>query len=211
MTQLRHFRRLVRSRLGVPVTDQLFTDDIIDDNINLALQTLEAEQRWPWQEHVETVTVDPAEPDIVLSPGWRATRGLFITEDNTELKTVSPTDALSWYVGVTLVNGRPQVWAPIGDRIVLRPLPSGPVTLTHYFYTEPVWLRDDDDQPELPGQFAGAVVAKAAELLSTREDDRAAAAAHNVEYREWIERMRRDLRRSTTPAQIRVRAGSWLE
>src|SRR5262245_45220612 len=176
----------------------------------MAIQTVEAEQRWPWQEHVETVTVDTVEPDIVLSPGWRATRGLFVTDAQTELKLVSPTDALSWYVGTNLGNGRPEVWAPIGDRIVLRPLPAGPLTLTHYFYTEPVWLRDDDDRPDLPGQFAGAVVAKAAELLSTREDDRAGAAAHNIEYREWVDRMRRDVRRSTTPITPRVRPGSWL-
>lgn len=210
MTQLRHLRRLVRSRLGVPVTDQLFTDDQLDDNINLAIQAVEAEQRWPWQEHVETVTVDPDQPDIVLPDEWRATRAVLL-DNHTELQLVSPTDALSWYVASADVSGPPTVWSPIGDRIVLRPLPGGPTTLTHYFYTEPAWLRDDDDRPAAPDQFTGAIIAKAAELLAMREDDRAAAASHNIEYRGWIDRMRRDTRRSTTPVRIRVRAGSWLE
>jgi hypothetical protein len=209
VTQLLHLRRLVRSRLGVPVTDQLFTDDQLDDHINLAVEAVEAEQRWPWQEHAEVVYLDEMTPDIALAPSWRATRGLFL-DNGTELKLVSPSDVLSWYVSSTDVAGEPQVWAPIGDRIVLRPLPTGAVKLTHYFYTQPVWLRADGDEPDMPEQFIGSIVAKAAELLSTREDDRAAAAAHNVEYREWIDRMRRDVRRSTTPTQIRVRAGSWL-
>lgn len=204
MTQLLQLRRLVRSRLGVPATDQLFTDDQVDDNINMAVATVEAEQRWPWQEHVEPVTVDNVQPDIILPATWRATRGLF-TDPGTELSLVSPSDALA-----VTGTGQPSVWAPIGGRIVLRPLPAGSLTLTHYFYTGPAWLSNDTDEPELPDQFAGAIVAKAAELLSTREDDRSAAAAHNLEYNEWITRMRRDSRRSTTPTLIRVRSGGWV-
>jgi hypothetical protein len=209
VTQLLHLRRLVRSRLGVPAGDQMFTDDQVDDHINLAVDTVDGEQRWPWQEQIDTVNLDEMSPDIALGPGWRATRGLF-RDDQTELKLVSPSDVLSWYVSSTDVAGLPEVWAPIGDRIVVRPLPSGAVRLVHFFYTQPVWLRSDDDEPDIPDQFIGAVIAKAAELLSTREDDRAAAAAHSIEYRDWIDRMRRDVRRSTTPVQIRVRPGSWL-
>jgi hypothetical protein len=209
VTQLLHLRRLVRSRLGVPSTDQMFTDDQLDDHINLAIEAVDAEQRWPWQEQMETTILDEMTPDISLGPAWRATRGLF-RDDQIELKLVSPSDILSWYVSSTDVTGLPEVWAPIGDRIVVRPLPSGQVKLVHYFYTQPVWLRHDDDEPDIPDQFVGAIIAKAAELLSTREDDRAAAAAHSIEYRDWIDRMRRDVRRSTTPVQIRVRPGSWL-
>jgi hypothetical protein len=211
VTQLLHLRRMVRSRLGVPPTDQMFTDDQLDDHINLAVETVDAEQRWPWHEHVQEIQVDEMSPDIPLGPDWRATRGVFISDGNTELQVVSSSDVLSWPVGTTSANGRPAVWAPVGDRILIRPLASGPTVLTHYYYTQPTWLRADSDEPAIPDQFIGSVVAKAAELLSTREDDRAAAGAHNVEYNEWIGRMRRDVRRSTSPIRVRVRAGSWLE
>lgn len=210
MSQLRHLRRLVRSRLGVPMSDQMFTDDILEDNINLAVETIEAEQRWPWQEHVEEVTIDPVEPDIELGATWRATRGVYVVTDNgatVELSLVSPSDLLS----VNGTQSAPDVWAPVGNRIMVRPLPSGTVTLLHYFYTQPEWLRGDDAEPAIPDQYAGAIVAKAAELLSVREDDRAAAAGHSADYEAWIDRMRRDVRRSTTPVRVRVRPGSWLE
>jgi hypothetical protein len=210
VTTLMQLRRLVRSRLGVPTSDQMFQDDQLDDHINLAVEAVEAEQRWPWQEHVDTVYIEPNTPDIPLGPRWRATRMLLVADTKVELQLVSPSDVLSWYVSAVDVGGPPTVWAPIGDHIVVRPLPSEQIALTHYYYSHPNWLRGDDDEPETPSQFVGAIVAKAAELLSVREDDRAAAGAHNVEYNQWIERMRRDVRRSTSPVRIRVRAGSWL-
>lgn len=209
MTQLRHLRRLVRSRIGVPQTDQMFPDDQLDDHINLAIETVEAEQRWPWHEHVEQTTIDPEHPDIVLPSNWRATRSLHLS-NGCELSLVSPTDVLSWYVSMSDVTGEPEVWAPVGNTIMLRPLPNGPVTLTHFFYTQPEWLRDDDSVPAIPDQYDGAIVAKAAELLSIREDDRAAALAHVTDYEGWIDRMRRDVRRSTTPVRVRVRPGGWV-
>lgn len=210
MTQLRHLRRLVRSRLGVPQGDQLFPDDQLDDHINLAIETVEAEQRWPWHEHVEQVTIDQDNPDIELGSNWRATRSLHL-DTGEELALVSPTDVLSWYVSQSDVTGLPQVWAPVGNAVLVRPLPNGPVTLTHFFYTQPTWLRGDDAVPAIPDQFDGAIVAKAAELLSVREDDRAAAITHLTDYERWIDRMRRDVRRSTTPVRVRVRPGGWLE
>lgn len=211
MTQLLHLRRLVRSRLGVPPTDQMFTDDQLDDHINLAVETVEAEQRWPWQERVDTVTLTSDDPNIALPANWRATRGLYRAEDAIELSLASPSDILSWAVTSTAIGGLPQVWSPIGDRIVVRPQPVDPIDLTHHYYIQSVWLRADQDQPTIPNQFVGSIIAKAAELLATREDDRAAAAGHNLEYNDWIDRMRRDVRRSTGPVTPRVRAGSWLE
>jgi len=201
---LMQLRRLVRARLGVPSNDDMFQDDVLDDHINLAIDTIEMEQRWPWQERIEQVTVSPAAPDIVLPAGWRATHGLFNGEE--ELSLVSPLDILSW----AETSGAARVWAPVGDSLLVRPLVSGDVTLTHFYQRDPVWLRDDSDQPDMPSQFTGAIVAKAAELLSTREDNRAAAAVHLADYTGWIQRMRRDLRRSTGPLRIRVRPGSWV-
>jgi hypothetical protein len=56
-TTLMQLRRLTRSRLGVPITDDFFSDAILDDNVNLAVQAIEAEYRWPWAERVDPVIV----------------------------------------------------------------------------------------------------------------------------------------------------------
>jgi hypothetical protein len=201
---LMQLRRLVRSRLGVPMTDDFFTDDVLDDSINLAIDTIETEFRWPWQERIETVTVTPAEPDVAMPVGWRATHGLFNGEE--ELACISALDILSW----SDTPGAPTVWAPVGDSLLVRPLVQTSTELTHFYQRDPVWLREDTDTPDMPAQFSGAIVAKAAELLSNREDNRAAAGVHLTDYTQWIVRMRRELRRSTGPIRVRVRPGGWV-
>lgn len=201
---LMQLRRLVRSRLGVPMGDDFFTDDMVDDHINLAIDSIEMEYRWPWQERIEQVTIDTATPDVVLPEGWRATHGLFNGE--VELSLVSALDVMTWADS----HGAVRVWAPVGDSLLVRPIVDGPLTLTHYYQRDPVWLRDDTDIPDMPSQFSGAIVAKAAEMLSNREDNRAASAVHLADYERWIARMRRDLRRSTGPQRIRVRPGGWV-
>jgi hypothetical protein len=104
--------------------------------------------------------------------------------------------------------GHPRVWAPYFDRIEVRPTGGGDVN--HAYYVDEPWLAADDDTPNLPDRYAGCVIAKAAELLAVREDDRAAAAAHNAEYTSWLVRMRKDVRPSTGPVTIRVRPGSQI-
>lgn len=202
---LMQLRRLTRSRLGIPVTDDFFTDPVLDDHINLAVQAIESEQRWPWSEVVETVTVTPAEPDIPLEEGWRATRSIF--DGEVELHLVAPADLLSWSA---TVGAPPRVFCPIRDVVAVRPLVASPTVLTHYWYRMSVWLRDDTDVPDIPEQFAGAIVAKAAELLAARESSGSDASRHQVEYGAWITRMRRDVRRTTTPTRPRVRPGGWI-
>jgi hypothetical protein len=58
--------------------------------------------------------------------------------------------------------------------------------------------------------MADAVVSKAAELLSAREDDQTARAAHGNDYAKWVQRMLRSQRRSTGPLKVRVRPGGWV-
>jgi hypothetical protein len=204
-TTLMQLRRLVRSRLGIPISDDFMQDPVVDDHINLAVETIEAEYRWPWSEVVEQVTVTVAAPDVVLAADWRATRALFDAEH--ELSFVAPGDLLSWFDDT---GTPPKVWCPIDDVLVVRPRVQGDTVLTHYWYRQPAWLRGDNDVPAIPDQFAGAIVAKAAELLSTRESDKASSTSHGAEYQQWLGRMRRDVRRSTGPTRPRVRPGGWI-
>ena len=202
---LMQFRRLVRSRLGIPITDDFMPDRVLDDHINLAVQTLESEARWPWTDAAETVTINAAVPDIPVPDNWRATRS--ITSGRSELTLISPIDILEW---LDAGGEIPQVWCPIGEVIVVRPTPSSDVEVVHYFYTQSPWLRDDEDVVEVPEQYSGAIVAKAAELLAARESDGGSATRHGAEYNQWVARMRRETRRSTTPTRTRVRPGSWI-
>lgn len=205
-TNLGQLRRLTRARLGIPMSDNFMTDPVLDDHINLAVQAVDAEQRWPWGEHVDQVPITSTLPDIVLGATWRATRAVF--DSQRELSYISPGDLLSWTTSE--VGARPRVWCPLNGVIAIRPITPDDITLTHYWYGQPAWLREDEDQPDIPDQFAGVIVAKAAELLASREGAGADSARHKSEYDDWIKRMHRDVRRSTPPTRVRVRPGSWI-
>jgi hypothetical protein len=71
-------------------------------------------------------------------------------------------------------------------------------------------LVADNDVTLVPDQFNDAIVCKAAELLSAREDDSSARQLHATDYGRWVDRMRRDVRRSTGPVKVRVRPGGWV-
>lgn len=204
MSRLAQIRRTVRSRLGVPVTDQFQTDDVIDEHINIAIQTIEQENRWPWQEAIQTVTLADSSGDFTVPVDWRATRA--IIADRYEVKITSPIDVLMY---PTNASGPPQIAAVIDRTVKLRPAPGVGTVLSHIYYRAPVLLVEDDDEPQMPTEYTPAIVTKAAELLSLREDDRAAAAAHLTEYQQWLQRMRKDTRRTTGPITPRIRPGSW--
>src|SRR4030095_15762107 len=202
---LMQFRRLVRSRLGIPITDDFMPDSVIDDHVKLAIQPLSSEARWPWDEGAELVTINTASPDIPTPLNWRATRAVVYGES--ELQLLSPIDMLRY---LDRVGDIPEVWSPIGEVIAVRPTPSSDVEVVHYFYLQSPWLRNDEDVPNIPEQYGGAVVAKAAELLAARESNGGDATRNGAEYTQWINRMRRETRRSTTPTRTRVRPGGWV-
>lgn len=197
-------RRLARSRLGIPVSDDFFTDPVIDDHLNLAVQAIDAEYRWPWSEIADLVTIDSTSPDIEMPAGYRATRSVF--DDQIELSAVSPGDLQTWINTV----GEPRVYCPMGGAVAVRPIVNGSRQLTHHWSRQPEWMANDDDEPTIPDQFTGAIVAKAAALLASREGAGADVGRHNDEYNTWLGRMRRDVRRSTGPTRVRVRPGGWL-
>jgi len=202
---LMQIRRKVRTRTGTPGSDQFNDDGVIDDAVNMAIQSIESEQRWPWLQAITPHTVTAGDPTIVLPADWRATRFLFLDDD--ELVGISPSDL---YMRPTNQHGRPEVYAIIGSEIHVRPVPASEFVLNHLYYRTAGTLTDDADTVVLPDQFVGAIVAKAAELLSIREDDRAAAASHLAEYAQWVVRMRREARRISGPLRVRVREGSWI-
>lgn len=202
---LMQLRRLVRSRLGIPISDDFMTDRQIDDAINMAMQTIDAENRWPWSEHGELVTINEANPDLIPTSNWRATRAVF--HNDYELGYVSPVDMMTW---LDAASDIPRVWCPMAGVIAVRPTPNVDIQVRHFFYVQSPWLRNDDDVPLIPEQYSGAVIAKAAELLATRESSGGDATRHGAEYTAWVARMRHDVRPATGPTRTRVRPGGWI-
>lgn len=203
--RLAQYRQSVRNRNGSPPTDQFQTDPVVDENINIAIQSVAQEARWPWQEARQTITITDTTGDVAVPPDWRATRAIIV--DQHEVMVVSPTEVFMW---PSSASGLPQIVAVIDRTLTFRPVPTVGTTITHIYYRTPTLLVQDDDVTNIPDEYAPAIIAKACELLAIREDDRAAAAAHAAEYGEWIRRMRGDKRRTTGPIVPRQRPGGWV-
>lgn len=206
MTTLAQLRRSVRSRLGIPVTDGFQSDDVIDDTINMAMQALEEAHRWPWQERVHTPTVFASTSSFDVPADWRATRS--ILWNGSQVMEQSPTDLFMQLS--TDTGNSPESFAFINRTIHVRPYLSADTTVTHIYYRDSTELTADTDTPDMPAAYSPAIVAKACELLSLREGDRAAAGSHLTEYQQWVGMMRKDVERRTGPVVPRERPGSWM-
>jgi len=192
---------MVRNRIGTPTYDSFINTEVIDESINLTLQSIDAEHSWPWTERRDEVTTTAS--TLTAPSDWRATRSILC--GLRELTFVTPYD-LDRMGGGT---GTPSCFALVNRTIRFDPEPTVGTELIHYYFVRTPLLANDDDVPEIPEQYTGAVVAKAAQLIANREDDRAAAESHMLEYMEQIRLMKRDVRQSTRPVGRRIRPGAW--
>jgi hypothetical protein len=203
-TSLLFIRKLVRDRMGLPIHDSYFPDQLIDANINLAILAIEEAQRWPWNETAGTLTADANGLSVAVPSDWRATKAIVNSNG----------DVLGQCVPYELTkrrksSGRAGSFCIINNSIEFAPA-AGDEEFMHIYYREPFLLTQDTDVPRLPSVYVGTIVAKASQLCSTREDDRPSASVHMVEFAAGIERMKKDTRATTRPLPKYIRPGGWI-
>jgi hypothetical protein len=203
-TSLLFIRKLVRDRLGIPVHDSYFPDQLIDANINLAILAIEETQRWPWNETTSTLTANSDGLSASVPSDWRATKAI-VGSNGTPLGQCVSYDLTK----IRRETGSAGVFCIINDSIEFAPA-AGDEEFMHIYYREPFLLTTDTDVPRLPSVYVGTIVAKASQLCSTREDDRPSATVHMIEFTEGIERMKKDTRATTRPQQKYIRPGGWI-
>ena len=206
-TSLLFIRKLIRDRLGLPIHDSYFPDQLIDANINLAILAIEETQRWPWNETVGTLTAGTNGLTADVPDDWRATKAIVNTNGHSLAQCVSyDLTRLRQTNGVGQTAG---YFCIINDKIEFAPA-AGDEEFMHIYYREPLLLNEDKDVPRLPSVYVGTIVAKASQLCSTREDDRPSANTHMMEFVAGIERMKKDTRATTRPQQKYIRPGNWV-
>jgi hypothetical protein len=196
-------REAVRTRIGVPPNDSYFTDVVLSDLVNEALQAITAEADWPWLE-LDTTFTTVAGTDTYTPPAdWTDTRVLGIDGQ----------DAMEWRPLAEILEeptthrGMPSRYTVSGEKLILRPVPDGAYTVRHHYVKNEQTLVTDADVPLMPTQFRYAVAALAAHLALMRSGDTARAASQLAEFQGWLKRMMQQRRRSRGPLRVRVRAG----
>ena len=208
MATLTNYMTYVRDRLGVPTSDTMFTDAQVTAAVNMALHALDEEHDWPWCQASASIATSTS--TIVLSSyvsTWKRVVTISIPTSNKQLVPWPATDLLSEDPSFTGEPDRYAVWA---ENIVLRPVPDASYSYSLQYIKRETDLSAGSDQPLLPSQFDGAVVAYAAYLLATREGDTTNAAVHLATYKEWVARMRDNVKRTSAPRRVSVRPNGWI-
>ena len=203
MANLLQMRRMLRNRLAANSSDQFFKDDVLDDAINNAIATFESERNWPWQLQQTNLVTSDASGDVPVPDDWRATRSVWCESD---LGEVAPYDLLEKAETI----GTPAVFAMVGNTMKVWPYAPAGTTIKLIYSRQPTLLVNDADEPQMPALYYPAIIAKAAQLASVREDDRAAAGTHLLEYQQWLERLLVVTVQSTRPKGRRIRPGNWV-
>lgn len=182
-------RAAVRTRIGVPDTDALFTDAVVNALVNAALQRISTEGDWPWLEDAEVLTTANGDGDYAVPADWIRTVNV-LDASGLPLRR-SPIEDLDFIGG----SGQPRLWGIFGDQIILRPIPTTVQSFTHrYIKTEPE-LTVDADTPLMPVPYHYAIVALAAYFAFRRSSDLQEAGAAKAEYDDWRASMHAQLDR----------------
>ena len=200
---LSQLRDAVRTRIGVPNADTFYTDQVLTDLVNEALQAVASDADWPWLQISTTLTTAAGDGDYDTPADWTETRSLCIDGyDAMEYRTLGEIREYP-----STVTGVPAVYTISGDDILLRPVPSGVFTVQHDYVKNEQTLVTDADVPLMPTQFRYSVVAFACHLAYLRSGDVQRATAALADYGSWKQRMLRQRRRSAGPLRVRVRPG----
>lgn len=211
MTNLEQLRDSVRTRIGLPSADAFYTDPVVNDLVNEAIQQISLEADWPWLQASATLTTvlnqQAYTPPVATGHLWLRTRGITPTDDSNSLDW----KPLLQIRNLGTISGDPQVYCISGEQIVLGPRPGSVRTYTHdYIRQEPV-LFQNEAQPLLPVPFRPAIVHLAAAMAHLRQN---AVERYDMEMRSYnaaLKRMMDNRRRSTAPAQVRIRPGTGLD
>jgi hypothetical protein len=174
-------RSAVRNRIGVPATDSLFTDPVVNEIVNHALHAIEAEWDWPWLEATENIPTAAGTASYApLSTSWLRTL---------ELQYGDYPPLERWDIArlraMGVPAGRPNYFAVYADQLQLRPVPTAVLTLTHLFIKRENDLAADADTPLMPATYHWALVEYAAYLCYRRSNRLDAAGGALAAYTAW--------------------------
>ncbi len=190
---LETMREKLRTRLGVPASDGLYTDDVCTSLINSALHYLESEADWGWLETEATVATINGTATYALPAGYRSTIAV-LNADGFPLDqaTAAMHRLLRGAVGAA------KVWDIYGSDLRLAPTPNAVVNITHVYIGAEDDLVADEDVPSLPSVWHDAVVEYAAYLGFRRWGPQADAGSALAAYETWLEQMLRKAPRYST-------------
>lgn len=208
---LEQIRDSIRIRLGVPTNDNFYTDVVLDDLVNEAIQAISIEADWPWLQDSATITTAAGTqaytPTVDAGHVWLRTRVLTPTDRGEPLSLRSLSEIREY---LSTDQAEPQYYCVSGEQILLAPIPNAVKTITHDYVRQETPLVNNTDEPALPLPFRYAIVHLAAAMGHLRQNQPERWGSEMRSYNEWLGRMNKSIQRVTANKRVRVRRGSML-
>lgn len=174
----------VYTKMGVPTSDSLITSAKITAFLNEALNQLETEGIWQWQEGTETLNAVVTNATLTpSSTNYARTVSLTIPGgDPLELKPIGFLDKLASASGPPVFYG---FWA---GQILIRPVANASYSFTHRYLKREVALASGSDTPLVPDRWIPIVIEYACCLAYRSINDAENAARCLSAYQDGIRR-----------------------
>ena len=184
MATLTTLQTAVYTKMGIPSSDSLITSAKLTAFINEAINQMEGEGVWQWQEATETLNATVGNATLTpSSTNYGRTVALTIPGgDPLELKSVGFLDKLVNASGPPVFYG---FWA---GQLLIRPKADTSYSFTHRYMKREIALSAGGDTPLIPDRWIPAVVEYAASLAYRSVNDTDNAARCIAAYQDWIRR-----------------------
>lgn len=177
-----------RTRLGVPSDDAFYTDTVVTDLVNAAIQWIASQDDWFWLENTETIACTNGVATYATASGSQSTIVLY-DASGVPLER-KPLDELVRMT--TATSATPHFFSYIGSSVTLRPVPNGSFSLTHIYRGTETRLTTGTDVPSCPVQFHDAIADAAAMFAYKREGQLDQAKSWEDSANTWLATMKEE-------------------
>lgn len=176
-------RTSVRTRLGVPSTDSVYTDTVLTAHINDALQHVSTEADWYWLEKSETLSLTSGTAAYTVATD--CTRTINVEDPTGVPLQRKPVDEL--VAMTTAQSAVVRFFSPYGLKLEFRPVPNTSISVIHRYIGGETALSADGDNPLIPTQFQQMVVEYATYLAAMQVGNMAEAETRLKLYDQLVE------------------------
>lgn len=157
------------------------------------------------QEEVQSYTTSAGDLTLELPSNFSRWIDFYDTELNWPLTSVELREYDALVGGCA---GRPTVYSVAGNQITLWPPPDAPYSLSLRYWRLPIDMVADTDEPQIPAQYHGVLVAYALNKAYLRENDLQMAQVWKTEWEAEVAKMRGEVQADVFSGPKQV-GGPW--
>ena len=193
----------VRNRVNLSSADDRVSDANLLEFVNAAIQDIASQRDWPWNQHVETISVTLDDNTYTPHSLWRTT--LSLTLDDPQSTLQKRTWKWTRRIASTDLKGKPAYYTEHAGTIYIFPIPDKAYTLTHRFMMLASNLGSTSNSVDSPDWFDHVIVTRAASYVAQKMRDSEMYQMLETQYKAQLKSFGDEISRSYEPTTISTR------